>query len=321
MQKTRKLALITGVYWFLLIYIVAALLWWFISLWKQNDVMTSIRVSEVKKDDFLYERKLAEIRSIQKRKTIQYVGEGITFLVVIMVGAVFVYRATRREIKLSRQEQNFMMAITHELKTPIAVTQLNLETLQKRKLDAETIGKLIINTLREVNRLNELCNNVLYSAQLESGSKIQLYEQVNISRLVNDVINSFHSRYPSVMVNNNVQPGIVIKADELALQIMVSNLLENAVKYAGKDNPIIVELKTQNGGINLQVKDEGPGITDAEKHRVFEKFYRIGNENTRTAKGTGLGLYLCKRIAEQHHGKITVQDNNPRGTIIKVTLR
>ncbi|MFX9696122.1 histidine kinase dimerization/phospho-acceptor domain-containing protein, partial [Acinetobacter baumannii] len=82
------------------------------------------------------------------------VGEGVTFLALIIIGAVFVFRATRRQLKLSQQQQNFMMAVTHELKTPIAITQLNLETLQKRKLEEDKQQKLISNTLQEARRLN-----------------------------------------------------------------------------------------------------------------------------------------------------------------------
>ncbi|WP_457848411.1 histidine kinase dimerization/phospho-acceptor domain-containing protein, partial [Staphylococcus aureus] len=94
-------------------------------------------------------QKILAIEEAKKRKTAQYVGEGVTFLALIIIGAVFVFRATRRQLKLSQQQQNFMMAVTHELKTPIAITQLNLETLQKRKLEEDKQQKLISNTLQE----------------------------------------------------------------------------------------------------------------------------------------------------------------------------
>src|SRR5690242_3556212 len=154
--KKHRLAFITLVYWFLLIYIVAALVWWFIALNNQNRQMTSYKLEQLNQSDSSFERNLLLVSDEQKRKTAQYIGEGVTFLLVILVGAVFVYRATKKQILLSQQEQNFMMAVTHELKTPIAVTKLNLETLQKHKqdLDENKQQKLIINSLEETDRLN-----------------------------------------------------------------------------------------------------------------------------------------------------------------------
>lgn len=111
--RKQRLAFITLVYWFLLIYIIAALVWWFISLEKQNDLMYSYRLTELNKDDPSYSQKISQLDEDRKRKTAQYVGEGSTFLLLILLGAVFVYRATRKQIKLSQQQQNFMMAVTH----------------------------------------------------------------------------------------------------------------------------------------------------------------------------------------------------------------
>src|SRR6476620_9679127 len=109
------------------------MVWWFIALQNQNTQMFAYKLAQLNHSDTAFEKNLAQINDEQKRKTAQYIGEGVTFLLVILVGAVFVYRATKKQILLSQQEQNFMMAVTHELKTPIAVTKLNLETLQKHK--------------------------------------------------------------------------------------------------------------------------------------------------------------------------------------------
>ena len=133
--KKHRLALITTVYWFLLVYIVVALIFWYMELNKQNQQMYEYRMEQLQKDVPGHDKILAEIEAAKNKKTSQYIGEGSVFLLLILVGAVFVYRATRRQFILSRQQQNFMMAITHELKTPIAVARLNIETLQKRRLE------------------------------------------------------------------------------------------------------------------------------------------------------------------------------------------
>jgi two-component system, OmpR family, sensor histidine kinase CiaH len=316
----KKLVRITVVYWFLLLYIIAALIWWFVSLEKQNQQMMSIRFSELKKDDTEYFQKYVTIEDAGKRKTAQYIGEGITFLVLILVGAGFVFRAVRREIKLSQQQQNFMMAITHELKTPIAVTRLNLETILKRQLDTEKQHKLLENTLQETNRLNELCNNVLFAAQLDAGARLNDKEQMNFSLLVEECMNSFQRRFPARTFINEIQPDIELQGDAVSLEMVVNNLIENAVKYSPKSSPITVALAHKKY-IILCIKDEGSGIPDAEKEKVFDKFYRMGDESTRKAKGTGLGLYISKRIASNHNANLFAENNKPQGTVMKLIFR
>ncbi len=320
-SQKRRLATITVVYWILLFYMVAALLWWFIALEKQNQLIANIRLSEINKADYGYVSKAADITKAASRKTFQYIGEGITFLGLILFGAVFVFRSTRRQIKLSQQQQNFMMAITHELKTPIAIAQLNLETLQKRQLEEDTRQKLIHNTLQEAIRLNTLCNNILFAAQLDSGVQTQNKQELNFSDLVEGCIDNFKTRYPVRVINESIQESVYIQGEAMLLQMLVNNLIENALKYSSKDQPITITLTEQDNLITCAVADLGKGIEDSEKKQIFNKFYRIGNENTRNAKGTGLGLYLCKKIATGHNAYITVTDNLPKGSIFAVTFK
>ena len=102
--------------------------------------------------------------------------------------------------------------------------------------------------------------------------------------------------------------------------MLVNNLLDNALKYSPKESPVTVTLTEDNQTARLIISDQGFGIADAEKKKIFDKFYRSGNENTRQAKGTGLGLYLCKKIAESHNGYISVTDNHPGGSSFAVTF-
>lgn len=318
--RKRKLAFITIVYWFLLVFIVAAWVWWFISLEKQNKQMFDYRSAQLNKDDPAYTQKLFEINDQRERKTAQFISEGITFLLVTLVSAVFVYRATKRQIMLSLQQQNFMMSVTHELKTPIAVTQLNLETLQKRKLDETQQNKLIAVALQETNRLNVLTNNILIAAQLESGNYAIIKQKVNFTELVNGCAKDFAVRFPKRNVIKDITENVFIEGESMLLQMLVNNLLENADKYSSPQKNIIVILTTQQEKALLQIIDEGEGITETEKKKVFEKFYRSGNEATRTTKGTGLGLYLCKKIVQDHKGDLALKDNTPHGCIFTVTL-
>jgi signal transduction histidine kinase len=316
----KKFLLITIVYWFLLLYMIAALVWWFVALNHQNNDMAAMRLAEINKDDPQYIQKIEIINNLQQRKVAQYIGEGTTFLALILVGAVFVYRAARRQIRLSAQQQNFMMAVTHELKTPIAITQLNLETLQKRKLEEEKQQKLIGNTLQEANRLNTLCNNILLAAQLDGGAYKSTKQEINLSDLMEGCVESCMNRFPQRTFHVNIQEAIYIIGEHLLLQMLVNNLIENALKYSPKTAAITIQLTQQKKQAVIQIIDEGFGIANEEKKKIFEKFYRTGNENTRAAKGTGLGLYLCKKIVQDHNGYISVTDNLPQGSIFTATF-
>jgi K+-sensing histidine kinase KdpD len=319
-SKSKKLRSIFILFWILLAYILAALIWWFIALNRQNKLMTKYEMEQVQPTDKNYKAKYDEIKSLEKRKTAQYIGEGVTFFMLIVAGAVFVFRAVRRELRISREQQNFMIAITHELKTPISVARLNLETMQKRKLDETQQQRLIQTTLEETNRLNALCNNMLLSSQIEAGGYRITNEETNFSELVGKCVQDFITRYPQQKIEPDIAPDIFINGDRMLLQILANNLIDNAIKYGAKDLPVTVLLREENEKIILQVKDLGKGIAAEEKDKIFNKFYRVGNSATKAAKGTGLGLYLTKKISKQHNANISVTDNNPGGAIFTVVL-
>lgn len=321
MAALKRFTTVTIVYWFVLLYIIAALVYWFISLQQQNNKMSYLLLNELKHDEAGYYQKAAAILDSKKRKTTQYISEGATFLVLILIGAGFVFRATRRRLKLSQQQQNFMMTVTHELKTPIAVARLNLETLQKRRLEEDKQQKLINITLQEVNRLNSLCNNILLASQLDAGEYKISRNEVNLSTLARKVYSDFSARYPAGKIQGFFEDDVMVTGEELLLDMLMSNLIENALKYSPKNSPIITELKKDPKGTRFLVKDEGPGIAEEERDKIFEKFYRIGNEVTRSSKGTGLGLYLCQQIAKDHHAQITVSDNDEKGSVFTVIFK
>ncbi|HUS00928.1 MAG TPA: ATP-binding protein [Chitinophagaceae bacterium] len=318
--QIKRLGTIYILYWFLLTYIIVFFTYWFILLNQLNKKMTDYKLSELNPAHQNYQAHVNKITDEKNRKTGQYIGEGVTFFLLIVIGAVAVFRAVRRQFIQSRQQQNFMMAITHELKTPIAIAKLNLETLQKHKLSEEQQQHLISNTLQEAGRLNSLCNNLLLASKIEAGDYRLTTEKIELAELVTESINDFAMRFPKRNITVNAQDNIFLTGDRLMLQMAVNNLLDNAIKYSGKEDKIEVEVKKENDGIKILVKDEGKGIPGEEKAHIFNKFYRMGNLHAKEAKGTGLGLYLTKKIVEQHNGKITVTGNNPRGSIFEIKL-
>ncbi len=314
-----RLRRITVLYWSLLAYVVAALIWWFISLEKQNrQIATQQRndLMEHRSDiapsefDVQWER----IDRQQSKNFTKYLSEGITFLVLISIGAAWVYRSVRRRIRGQQQQEEFIMAVTHELKTPIAVARLNLETLQRYPLDTEKRERLVKTTLEETARLNFLTNNILVASQLAGKDFRTEMTELDLVGLVRDCIRDFQKRFPNREFNPSLPDEVVLQGDPLLLQILINNLLENAQKYAPRDTSIELNLLSKEHVVQLEVIDNGPGIPRAERKRIFDQFYRIENEATRKTAGTGLGLYLCKKIAAAHKADISVTDHLPQGS-------
>jgi len=316
----KKIRRATIIYWLMLIYIVSALVWWFISLQKQSHLLADFKLKQLSASidstasPLLYQSVYNTIIANKKTDSIKHLSEGLFFLALIIIAAVFVFQTVMRQFKLQQQQQNFMMAVTHELKTPISVARLNLETMQKYSLDPEKQKRLIRTTLEETSRLNFLTNNILISSQLEGGGYRFSKEELDLSDLLKDCMQDFRTRFPERSFSEQIETDVDVKGDPLLLQILVNNLLENAIKYSPRESPVVAALKQKSSVIELVVSDEGPGIPDSEKKKIFSKFYRIGNEATRKTQGTGLGLYLCWKIARDHNADILVTNNNARGS-------
>jgi signal transduction histidine kinase len=299
---------------------IAAFVWWYVSLEKQNSEIATVKFQSIRLNDPALYQKVKSIEAFEARKTKQYIYEGVTFLFLFLLGAIYVYRSLLKQLRYSNQQQNFMMAVTHELKTPIAITQLNIETLLKRELAPAQKKMLIENTLKETHRLDALCNNILLASQLDMGKYESNMQDVDLSDIVQKLVDSFQERFEQRALITNITPSVFIQAEPLLIQLLVNNLLDNAHKYSALSSPITVLLTSQKNQIQLIIKDEGVGVPMEERAKIFEKFYRIGDESTRTTKGTGLGLYLCKKISEFHQANITVDANLPNGSIFTINF-
>jgi signal transduction histidine kinase len=315
----------TSLYILILVYIIAALVFWEINLQKQSgriyaqEVITLRNQVDSARLPNIYNHEMGMLNQKLKSRTMQYVGEGATFLIVILIGAAVVYGSFARRMMVSKQQNNFMLAVTHELKSPVAAIKLNLQTLEKHQLNEEKRKLLIDRCISESNRLNDLCNNMLFTSQIEGRQYKPAMETFSLSVLAEDMVADIAMRY-SRRFQEEIDAGCKVVGDAPMLRIAISNLLENAIKYTPASQPITITLTHKPPMVELSIADEGPGIPDSEKRRIFEKFYRIGNEDTRKTKGTGLGLYLSSKIVEQHKGRITVTDNTPYGSVFHIQL-
>jgi two-component system sensor histidine kinase CiaH len=317
--KIDKLQLVRIVYWLFLTYMVAAFIWWYVTLVNQNEQIANIQYGVMQSNDAALQQKVHAIEDFQSRKNKQYLGEGLTILFLFLLGAIYVYRSLIKQIRYSNQQQNFMMAVTHELKTPIAITQLNIETLLKRNLEVDQQKRMLEVSLQETQRLDNLCNNILLASQLDMGNYQATTQEIDFSFIVGNTVQAYKNRFPDRKFEAKIQEDIMMKGESVLLQLLLNNLLDNGLKYAPKEGVIEIQLTQLEGTIQLKVLDEGVGVPATDREKIFEKFYRVGAEYTRATKGTGLGLYLCKRIADFHNAKIAVTSNSPKGSIFIFT--
>ncbi len=316
---------------FVIIYMLPALGWWAYSLWQQNN-----RLFELEKQalETRFMRQSRGLNETQMLETTEYqqierdwhkghrmvIAEGLFFTVCLIFGLWVINRSANREVTLARQRRNFLLSITHELKSPIASVRLILETLGKREIPREQVEKLCKSGLKDAGRLQTLVEDLLLAARLEDNWR-PLPEPVDLPALAQDAVSGLQVRFPAADIRIHIPAGFPpVQADLSGLTAVVQNLLENAVKYSPEGAPVDLSAEKTDGHMRLRVADQGRGIPDAEKEAVFEKFYRLGNEETRQATGTGLGLYIVDQVVKAHGGTIRVTDNKPRGTIFTIDL-
>lgn len=255
-----------------------------------------------------------------RKKIFMIIGEGGVFLVLLFLGIWWIKKNVWQDLKRAQKEKNFLLAVTHELKTPIAAIRLNSQTLKNRKLTIEQSQELCSDIISESNRLETLVNNILLATQFEQNNSVGNWNNVELSTLIENQLKRFQQLFPERTVNSSIQAHIELNGEENMLVSLLFNLLENAHKYSPISNPISVSLKASEHLIVLEVSDEGSGIPAEERKAVFDKFHRIGNEQTRTQKGTGLGLYIVKEICKAHRAEVTLSENRPKGSRFQITF-
>jgi len=248
-------------------------------------------------------------------------SEGSVFMLLLILGIIKTRNAFNREADLARREKNFLLSVTHELKSPIASVKLQLQTLLKHDLNRDKEKEILSNALSDTERLNNLAENILLAAKIDNRSDFMFREKLNLSEFIGDIITKARQSFNYThQIALNLEPGIYFDIDRMTFPSIVMNLVENAVKYSPDGSTITIGLHQASNKIYFSVMDEGVGIDKNEKDSIFEKFYRIGNEETRKTKGTGLGLYIVNYLVNYHRGKILVKDNHPKGTEFEIAF-
>ncbi|MGD8439221.1 MAG: HAMP domain-containing sensor histidine kinase [Holophagae bacterium] len=258
-----------------------------------------------------------------RRRIVMMASEGAFFAVLLVVLVGLLWRILRREVELERRYRNFLSAITHELKSPLAAIRLSLETVATGRADVTMTQRFVGNALVDTDRLERLVTKVLQATRYDSGTAVLHRRKVDLTDIVRRTLADFEPRIAAAGATlvADLAPGVrTPSADPEAVAIVVSNLVENALTYGGRPAEIRVRLGTKNGSAVLEVSDNGAGIDDDDLPHVFDRFYRSGDEMTRTGQGTGLGLYLVQRIVKAHDGTVAVAATGDGGTTLRVTL-
>jgi signal transduction histidine kinase len=244
---------------------------------------------------------------------------------VLIGGIVMALRAASRAMKLSQMKADFVSNVSHELRTPLASIRVFGEFLKLGRVrESDKIQEYGEYIETESRRLTQLINNILDFSKIESGQKTYHFEETDVGQVVADTLKTFDVVLDQNGFTVNLErpshplPQVVIDPEAIAQAFI--NLLDNAVKYSGDSDEIEVKLAVHGDFITISVIDHGIGIASEEREKVFEKFYRVGNNLVHDVKGSGLGLSIVKHIVEAHHGKVTVESEIGRGSAFIIHL-
>lgn len=254
------------------------------------------------------------------KREIMIIGEGLVFFAILLFGLWKIRSSIKKELNLSQRQNNFLLSVTHELKTPLAANKLYLQTVQKRDLDEQKQKDLIEKAIQENERLENLIDNILNASRLENNVLKPFKTNQNLSDILEKTADRFQKRYQKNFIELHIQKDLYQSVDTFFIETILNNLIENAVKYAETSQKIEIYLYSKEDKAVFGVKDYGMGIPKEMQTQIFEKFYRIGNEETRLQKGSGLGLFIAAELARIHGGKIEYKENIPTGAIFEITL-
>jgi len=308
----------------LAVYILLQFCWWAYLLVNLNQEVYEHRIENVRLRAESPEKQEQEVRQLERRSHARrwmVIGEGGVFLAILTWGSYLTLRSIRKEVGLARQQKNFLLSITHEFKSPLASIKLYLQTILRHELEKPKFESFINSAIHDTERLNNLVENALMANIIDHTGYAFSKEDLNLSAFLRLMIQRYQGLPDHHTVESKIEDNIGLQADKNAFSVLINNLIENAAKYSPQGTTIGVTLKKEGNYVLLDISDQGSGVPNEEKKKIFEKFYRIGNEETRKTKGTGLGLFIVRYIIEHHNGTIHVEDNKPAGSVFCVRLK
>lgn len=249
---------------------------------------------------------------------------GTIVFALVLIGLALYMALMIRVVRLNQRQSNFVDSVTHELKSPIATLRLYLETLELRALDDAQRTKFYRVMESELQRLDHLITQLLEVGRLDAIGQQSQPEDVALEPLLHRCAQAacaYHKRFEAEVVRYDIQPAVV-HARGLVLETIFRNLIDNAIKYGAEPPHVEVQVRVnEKGRVVARIADNGEGVPPHLRKKIFQIFFRGGNELERRRKGTGLGLYIVHTLVRQLKGKVSVQDRQGgRGSVFEVEL-
>ncbi|HEY3786470.1 MAG TPA: HAMP domain-containing sensor histidine kinase [Steroidobacteraceae bacterium] len=243
------------------------------------------------------------------RRIRQYAWEGGFFLLALAVCIAVIARALRAEALVRQEQESFLALVSHQFKTPLASLQLSLETMAMRPLSTDQLRTLIDRMLADLARMEAMVTQILESVRLERGRVDLRREPLELGGAVTRVLSHLEerARKERITISTDIEQGLYVLADPLALDVVVRNLVENAISAVTPvgGGTITLGARRLDGEVELSVKDTGVGFRPADGARLFEKFTRLHPGGGSSYYGTGLGLFIVRRLMQLAGGRVS----------------
>ncbi|MCX6119373.1 MAG: HAMP domain-containing sensor histidine kinase [Proteobacteria bacterium] len=250
---------------------------------------------------------------------------GIIALLLVLVGSVLLFIWGQKQASIIRQQRSFVSSVTHELRTPLASMHLAHETLMTRNLNDETRNRLLSMSLADIERLTRLVNQILISSRLDRG--LAMFQDdiklIKIKSRIEEILAGLLYLDENLKKRTiiNCLESVQIRFSDNAFNLIVGNIIENAIKYSAKNSEILINVSQEDTYLHVSVKDQGIGISRKDIKKVFRMFYRSNITSKKAIPGTGLGLFIVKTSLDQLGGKISVSSEGPgTGSTFKIML-
>jgi two-component system phosphate regulon sensor histidine kinase PhoR len=281
------------------------------AFWILDDYFLGIEMKDKTISDLAWERSRLDLIMI-----------GVVEL-VLLIGVWIIYRNVKKQMELAQIKSEFVSNVSHEIRTPLALISMYIESLERGIVKTpEKVKEYYTISLQETQRLTTIVNKILNFSQMESGKRKYTFQNVFVNDVVEEVVKTFKLNLENQAFQWSMklsEEDLQIVADREAVTDAVVNLIDNAIKYSGDMKKIDIKTGLEKERIFIEVKDAGLGISKSEQKHIFDKFYRVTQENlAHKAKGSGVGLAIVQHIMEVHEGDISVKSQPGKGSSFRL---
>lgn len=292
--------------------------WWLIFFSQQSAVLTE-RLA--RSGAGLSPEQVVLVREAADATVRMLLYEGGFLVVLLIAGVLLMVRSLRQEVRLHRERRDFLSAVTHELKSPIASARLYVESLQLARVPEHKRAHYLARAVEELDRLGRLADHLLDTARAASGRRELASDRLDLAAFARGTVERLAAEQPRVAVEIDAPRPAFVRADPDALETIVRNLFSNALKYGGDPPRVRVRVEEDGGNARLEVRDYGPGVRNGDARALFGPFVRGGDELVRSRPGVGLGLYLVAELTRALGGEVAASNAaDGGGFAVRVSL-